>query len=340
LFWFDSKYQYLINPASPPPPAISDDFRLITAGALMVDDHDAVNVPPVVNNLAALMGTGSLGTDINAMHAGINSYLASLGLDDTLIASKYAKPTWEFIRSEVKRSQDVIMLLGFWQPDPDVPGGWSRVGGHYVTIAGVDTGATVPPSVYISDPFFDLLEGDPPMPMHPAQVHNDLALVSGPHGTYYHDGYQLTLQSPSPGGVIGLPAYPIASNQTYPAQFSRLNCPTEFQSLSRPWLGGPIFTEVEYIITVCPFVCDCKPGDANGSGIINIQDITHIINFLYKGGPAPTPYRICSGDPNGSCIVNIQDITYLINFLYKGGPAPVTCNKWVINCGLPLREPR
>jgi Thrombospondin type 3 repeat/Dockerin type I domain len=338
LFWFDSKYEYLIDPTSPPPPAISDNFRLITAGALMVDDHDPVNVPQVVNNMAAVMGTNAFGTDINNMVDGVNNYLTGLGLNDTLVARIYAKPTWEFIQREVKRSQDVIMLLGFWQPE--VTGGWSRIGGHYVTIAGVDTGAAGPPSVYISDPYFDLLEGDPPMPPHAAQVHNDLALVSGPHGTNYHDGYLINLQSPSPGGVIGIPDYPIMASQTYPMQFYRLNVPPEFLPYTNEWLGGPIYTEVEYIMTICPFVCDCKPGDANGSGIINIQDITYIINYLYKGGPAPIPYRICSGDANGTCNVNIQDITYLINFLYKGGANPITCDEWVSRCGLPLREPR
>jgi hypothetical protein len=60
-------------------------------------------------------------------------------------------------------------------------------------------------------------------------------------------------------------------------------------------------------------------GDANRDGNRNIQDITYLINFLYKGGPAPDPY---AGDVNGSGTINISDITYLINFLYKGGPPP------------------
>jgi Dockerin type I domain len=54
--------------------------------------------------------------------------------------------------------------------------------------------------------------------------------------------------------------------------------------------------------------------------VINIQDITFLINYLYKGGLAPNPLK--AGDANGSGLINIQDITYLINFLYKGGPAP------------------
>jgi hypothetical protein len=82
---------------------------------------------------------------------------------------------------------------------------------------------------------------------------------------------------------------------------------------------------------------DCRPGDPNGNVTINILDVTYLINYVYKGGPAPKPYAICSGDPNGNCVVNILDITYLINFVYKGGPAPVTCGQWLANCGPPLR---
>jgi len=61
-------------------------------------------------------------------------------------------------------------------------------------------------------------------------------------------------------------------------------------------------------------------GDVNATGLINISDITYLINFLYKGGPAPIP--LISGDVNCSGLTNIADITYLINYLYKGGPDP------------------
>ena len=63
-----------------------------------------------------------------------------------------------------------------------------------------------------------------------------------------------------------------------------------------------------------------KLGDANGDWLVNIQDVTFIINFLYNEGPAPKPKFVA--DINGTCLVNIQDITYLINYLYKGGPSP------------------
>ena len=65
-----------------------------------------------------------------------------------------------------------------------------------------------------------------------------------------------------------------------------------------------------------------KNEDANDDGNINIQDITFLISYLYKGGPPPM--LVGAGDANCTGIVNIQDITYFIYFLYKGGPPP--CN--------------
>ena len=63
-------------------------------------------------------------------------------------------------------------------------------------------------------------------------------------------------------------------------------------------------------------------GDANRDEILNILDITFIINYLYKGGD--TPYPEGAGDANCNDIVNILDITYLINYLYREGEPP--CN--------------
>jgi len=69
-------------------------------------------------------------------------------------------------------------------------------------------------------------------------------------------------------------------------------------------------------VTISSYV----PGDANGSGAVNILDCTFLINYLYKGGPAPDPDA--AGDANCNGAINILDATYLINYLYKSGPAP------------------
>jgi Dockerin type I domain len=85
-------------------------------------------------------------------------------------------------------------------------------------------------------------------------------------------------------------------------------------------VDGNIFGLHSVIISVNSvpdyFLC----GDANGNGLVNIQDVTYIINFLYRHGPAPNPSQ--AADVNGNGIINIQDMTYLVNFLYRGGPAP------------------
>ncbi len=83
--------------------------------------------------------------------------------------------------------------------------------------------------------------------------------------------------------------------------------------------------------------CDCEPGNVNADATINIFDITYTISYLYKSGPAPTPYALCSGDPNRDCTCNIFDVTYLIGYLYKGGSLPGTCTGWLGSCGPPLR---
>lgn len=66
----------------------------------------------------------------------------------------------------------------------------------------------------------------------------------------------------------------------------------------------------------CDYIC----GDLNDDGTVNILDITYLINYLYKGGPAPEPLE--SADVNSDMTVNILDVTYLIAYLYRGGPEP------------------
>ena len=68
------------------------------------------------------------------------------------------------------------------------------------------------------------------------------------------------------------------------------------------------------IMTAISFAGDC--GDVDNSGGLNILDVGYIIDYLYKGGPAP----FCCGDVDSSGNVSILDAAYLISYLYKGGP--------------------
>ncbi len=64
------------------------------------------------------------------------------------------------------------------------------------------------------------------------------------------------------------------------------------------------------------FIC----GDINDDDIVNILDIIFLIDYKFKGGPAPE--TMASADVNSDGLVNILDIIYLIDYKFKGGPEP------------------
>ncbi|MCJ7459882.1 MAG: hypothetical protein MUP17_12980 [candidate division Zixibacteria bacterium] len=61
-------------------------------------------------------------------------------------------------------------------------------------------------------------------------------------------------------------------------------------------------------------------GDANSDGLITVADVIRLVNYLFKGGPAPSP--LASGNVNCDVGITVGDIVYLINYLFKGGPPP------------------
>lgn len=589
LWWFDSKYE----PTPIPPPAINDHFGLVQAFGNW-DDHAPQNVIPFISDMGMRMFTDQfgLGTNVNRMQYAISHLLWERYVDSLLFEHTVKMPEFTFIEKEIERCQDVILLLGFWQQQGP---NWVRIGGHYVTCAGVNSQAGL---IAISDPYLDHAEGEPPAgSAHPSALHNDAAMISGPHGTNTHDVYPILLQSPSPGGIWWLPTYPadpsvipnffeqnvpdefvpmqgtynqglpvhteveyavlvspynwyfkpdttygpngmndfpsqlpchssvaavdnclwwygindyiqygtpikfynfldslfgypamyqppespgIAPHEielaldvfftgsieplpfkestfprpifkemadslmkcqdvilligywwqdpqgawwreagryvtmagvdtvnnwvalsdpeadnaeltdgpgvvqplhpTHPPQtvdhfnpgwishdfysvtmpspspgglwdiagFSRgfspvgANCPPEFVPFTQANPQGQYAYsyEVEYAVVICPRSvqpCDCIPGDADGSKVINVSDVVYLIGYVFNGAPVPTPYALCSGDANCDCIVNVSDVVYLISYIFAGGPAPCDCAQWLINCGPPLR---
>ncbi len=61
-------------------------------------------------------------------------------------------------------------------------------------------------------------------------------------------------------------------------------------------------------------------GDANGDWTIGIGDAIYILNYLFKGDPAPVPYEAGDADCDGT--VTLGDAVYLLNYLFKNGPPP------------------
>jgi hypothetical protein len=77
-------------------------------------------------------------------------------------------PSFTYIEDEVERGENVVLCLGFYEPDG------TRVGGHFVTVAGVNSTTS---QLLISNPIRD--ESTPPLNW---TIHNNASLVS-------HDAY-------------------------------------------------------------------------------------------------------------------------------------------------------
>jgi len=156
---------------------------------------------------------------------------ANLGKTGIFYEHTVDKPDFSYIEQEVEKSQDVVLLLGYWtlMYTPQGQPYWYREKGHFATVAGVNSTQM---KIAISDPclnaFEDHLipEGRVPIPhVHPPLeppyvTHNDAAYVS-------HDIYNVTLISsilpnppfpPCPGGNWTLVNY--AGWSPTPPQFT------------------------------------------------------------------------------------------------------------------------
>jgi len=261
LWWFDSKMEP--NPVLPP--ALNDNYNLVTSYSPYVwDDHDPRNLIPFVDDLAWRMDTDGQrtgiqhpGTYVNDMYDVILQYLDDRGLDENYEVTLMPQPSFEWVEYEVERCEDVILLMGFWTWDSQYQQ-WARVGGHFVTMAGVDSRNG---RVFFSDPIKNTAEaGWPgrvlngnlishyPIPGHTNDVHNDAGNVS--HDMYY------VAETDSPGGTWGPAGYAdtyeaIAAfvGQNFPQDF-----PQELKMAPGAYRGTAIQTEVEYAIAISP-VC-------------------------------------------------------------------------------------
>ncbi len=141
---------------------------------------------------------------------------------------------------------------------PCPPGGpvqWWRCGGHYVTVAGVNSEDFL---IAVADPFFDNAEaggrgrvGDGTLIPHPHGSHD--ATVHNDEGNVSHDIYSVSIDPVSPGGLWELVGYPVSLNPGYCYDFSEQNIPPEFETMTQPWDGtSPIYTEVEYAVVISP----------------------------------------------------------------------------------------
>jgi hypothetical protein len=73
--------------------------------------------------------------------------------------------------------------------------------------------------------------------------------------------------------------------------------------------------------------CIGDRGNVNGDAgdDINVADLTYLVDFLFRGGPAPSCTE--EGNVNGDTQeqINVADLTYLVDFLFRGGALPPPC---------------
>ena len=268
LWWFDSKFE----PNPVPPPTINNGYNLVTAYGPW-DDHDARNVQPLVNNLAALMGTNpATGTSVHTLATGVAQYITNTVGPGLYTVTKQKSPTFDWVVEEVRRSEDVVLLLGFWQALPTFPPSYVRVGGHYVTVAGANS---ITPTIGLSDPYLNRAEQGGSGRVLPAPhvalhvpltdtVHNDAKYVS-------HDAYAADLTPVTPAGVWEITGY--ASTCADVNNFLGQNI-GDFSNFPSCQAGSPIITEVEYAVAVSPTTPTniCEPTN-NIAVVSNAQDV-------------------------------------------------------------------
>jgi hypothetical protein len=75
---------------------------------------------------------------------------------------------------------------------------------------------------------------------------------------------------------------------------------------SEGWAG---FAEMDYTTTDAPAEEEVK-GDVNGTGVVDIDDVTDLLKFL-----AGTGELVGNGDLDGSGVVDITDVTDLLKVL-------------------------
>ncbi len=77
--------------------------------------------------------------------------------------------------------------------------------------------------------------------------------------------------------------------------------------------GGPVDVDLVQLAT---FLC----GDVTSDQVLTSSDVIFLVNYIFKGGPAPVPAS--DADMNNNNVVNSADIIYMVNHVFKAGPPP------------------
>jgi hypothetical protein len=275
--------------------------------------------PQLIDTLAKRMYCNpEWGTYVDTMQMALDQYFQDYGF--ALQESTFYQPKFSEMEDSLKKCQDIILLLGFWEEvETD---SFIRRGGHYVTMAGVCSESL---KIAFSDPYFDNAESDGPGRVRPPHaphadndtLHNDPAYVS-------QDIYTSTSTSPSPGNPDwGLSGYPPGKSSIQ--NFVGKNFHPDQLRYYQPDLEvkGPIYTEVEWAVMICPKTTGVEEEEESA---ITPKDFE-----LYQSYPNPfNNQTIIKYNLRKSCQVSLtiynilgQKVKTLVEEHQKAGPKSV-----------------
>jgi hypothetical protein len=190
------------------------------------------------------------GTLIDSAQTGSNRYFEdyAFGLEGQI----YSRPGFHEMADSLEKSQNIALLLGFWQFDGNF---WYRFGGHAVTLIGLCSDSSW---VGLSDPAVDGAEldwqgrffplGHPPHPDDDT-LHNNSAYVS--YDIYTSD--TLFIDYGDSLDTLWRIKNFYADTTTLFSQFEGKNFqPGQMQYFGTYVPSESVFTVVEYAIMICP----------------------------------------------------------------------------------------
>lgn len=204
-----------------------------------------ISAPELVGLLSDYFTTHpDSGTCVDSIQAGLVRYFEDYGF--LLEATVVSKPDFYETADYLRNGRNVVLLLGFWQLDLD----WERVGGHFVSMAGVSADST---KVAFSDPARDAAADGWDGRVRPTDyfsqslsdtLHNDPEYVS-------HDVYWLLVESHAGGNWRLVEYHQYAEIDTFEGQ----NFQPGQEQYAVPYDPvKPTYTEAEYAILIFPKV--------------------------------------------------------------------------------------
>ena len=90
-----------------------------------------------------------------------------------------------------------------------------------------------------------------------------------------------------------------------------------------PYFDGTVFDYNPAPVAATIGVC-LERGNIDGAVGITVGDLTAMVDYLFRSGPAPTPTELAA-DLDCGGTVNVTDLTYFVDYLFRGGPEPCGC---------------